>query len=170
MPAPRGNKNALGHKHTEEIKKQISHTLKGKKPWNTGKHLSEEHKLKVSKAFKGRIFSKETRKKFSEAMKNRVKNGTHPNYKGGITPINYKIRNSFEYKLWREAVFKKDDYTCVFCGLKFIKGITGDVVLNADHIKPFCDFPELRFAIDNGRTLCIECHKKTDTYCRNKKI
>ena len=37
--------------------------------------------------------------------------------------------------------------------------------LNADHIKPFSLFPELRFDLNNGRTLCVECHKKTDTYC-----
>ena len=75
---------------------------------------------------------------------------------GGITPINKKIRKSIEYSLWRQAVFKRDGYKCVECGsTKKIQG---------DHIKPFALFPELRFVIDNGRTLCYECHKKTSTY------
>lgn len=75
----------------------------------------------------------------------------------GITPIHTRIRKSREYAIWRTAVFMRDDYTCQMCGQK---GGT----LNADHIKPFSKYPELRLAIDNGRTLCIECHKQTDTY------
>jgi len=83
-------------------------------------------------------------------------------WKGGVTSINKSIRSSLQYKLWRESVFKRDNFTCVWCGSKSGDGKT--VALNADHIKPFSLFPELRFAIDNGRTLCLDCHKKTDTY------
>ena len=81
----------------------------------------------------------------------------NPNWQGGITTENNRIRTSIEYKLWREAVFKRDDYTCIWC---FQKG----VYLEADHIKSFAHHPELRFAIDNGRTLCKDCHETTDTY------
>lgn len=82
----------------------------------------------------------------------------HPSWKGGITPINKTIRHSKRYALWRTAVFERDNYTCVLCN----SNKSGS--LNADHIKPFAYFPELRFAIDNGRTLCVDCHRKTDTF------
>ena len=85
----------------------------------------------------------------------------HPNWKGGIYNTVSKIRKSYEYKLWRKAVLERDKYKCIWCNS--IKN------LEVDHIKPFILFPELRYAIDNGRVLCHSCHQKTSTY-GNKKI
>lgn len=78
-------------------------------------------------------------------------------WRGGITPKNRLIRGSFLYKEWRKSVFGRDNYTCQFCKVR-------GVFLQADHIKPFAYFPELRFELSNGRTLCLPCHKETETY------
>lgn len=115
----------------------------------------------------GRRNTAETRKKMSESAKRRVAEGRHHNYKGGVAGENERIRHSVEYRLWREAVFKRDNWTCVWCGSMSGKG--NPVYLEADHIKPFAYYPELRFAIDNGRTLCRPCHLTTDTHSWKKK-
>ena len=158
---------------------------KGYTPWNKGispssktielirlakigKKFTEEHKRKLSvariggKPGLGKIQPIELRLKRSIKGKERVKLGLHHFWKGGISSRNHLIRSSVEYRIWRESVFKRDNYTCIWCGAKSKKG--HPVILNADHIKPFAYYPELRFAIDNGRTLCVDCHRKTDTY------
>jgi hypothetical protein len=134
----------------KNTKNKLSEKLKGRNSWNKGKEL---HYKVVGCFIKGQF----------EGEKN-------INWKGGVTPTNQLIRHSTEYKQWRKSVFERDDYTCQICFKK--EEVSGK--LNADHIKPFANFPELRFDINNGRTLCIDCHKETDTYLVknrwNKKI
>jgi len=158
MPFQKGNKLNIGKKHSLESKSKMSLAKKGKKY----PKMSERNKIMWK--------DPEYRKKMSDVHKGKLKgipnfklrgSGSHL-WKGGVTSINKSIRSSLQYKLWRESVFKRDNFTCVWCGSKSGDGKT--VALNADHIKPFSLFPELRFAIDNGRTLCLDCHKKTDTY------
>lgn len=97
-------------------------------------------------------------------------------WKGGKTKLSSKIRNSVEYKIWRKQIFERDSYTCQICNRRNKKG--DKVIIDADHIYPFSkildDFNitsieeavscEKLWDIENGRTLCRECHKKTDTY------
>lgn len=77
----------------------------------------------------------------------------HWNYQGGITPENHSIRNSQEYSNWRISVFRRDKYTCQDCS-----NIGGD--LNAHHLKQFATHKDSRLDIDNGLTLCRDCHIK----------
>lgn len=115
---------------------------------------------KISESNSGKVRTPEMRKAVSEAKIRSpltLRGVMNPAWRGGVTSENSKIRHSIEYRLWREAVFARDNWTCKTC---LIRG----GILNADHIKPFALFPELRFAIDNGRTLCVPCHKQTPTW------
>lgn len=91
-------------------------------------------------------------------------------WKGGLTDNNRKLRNSYKTRLWREKVFKRDNWTCRGCGAR--SGKNKKVYLEAHHIMSWSKFPKLRFIIKNGITLCKSCHKETDTFGNkpNKKV
>lgn len=162
----------IGYKITEEHRRKLSLAKIGKSPWNKGIPMSNEMKLKLISIHKGKVTSEETKRKISLALQGKNVGRKHtekarlnmslsrigkyrgkdnPSWKGGITPVYKAIRNSIEYEEWRTKVFERDLYTCQMCG-----EIGG--YLQADHIKKFSDYPELRFELSNGRTLCISCH------------
>lgn len=128
------NKRQKGLRHSPG-----SEFKKGSTPWNKGKKHSPET-IKKLKA------------QWSPERKARARELALEKSKG---KINWK--HTQEYKDWRTKVFKRDNWTCQDCGQR-------GGVLNADHIKPQSLYPELRFKVSNGRTLCRPCHKKTPTW------
>lgn len=136
---------------------------KGHKQLNTGRtHFK-----------KGRIVSETERKMMSERTSERnLKMGIKPpsnlgkkfsiNHReklskahiiNGNTPLFKIIRHSIEFRLWREAVFARDNWTCQKYGIK-------GGILRPHHIQNFSQFPELRFAIDNGITFSDKAHRE----------
>jgi len=98
------------------------------------------------------IPTKESRKK--AGLKIRGEN--HPNWIEDREKVKLgRYSNSYRYgqvSSWRKDIFERDDYTCQHCNQKGGK-------LNAHHIKPWAKYPELRYEIDNGLTLCVTCHR-----------
>ena len=74
----------------------------------------------------------------------------NPNWKGGIQPEHLKIRNSKEVREWKLECLERDNHTCQKCGE--IEG------LHIHHVKSFDEFSELRTVLENGITLCGDCH------------
>lgn len=100
-----------------------------------------------------------------------IRGNRNPAWKNGRTKLKDLIRKNAQYNLWRKTIFERDNYICQICK-------RGNNKLNVDHIKPFViilienNIDSLEKAmrckelwdIKNGRTLCKECHKKTETY------
>ena len=125
---------------------------KGVAPHNKGKKTSKELREKLSKSAKGRVIPKEQRINMSISQKKRVAEGRHNNY-FGVSNKNRLIRTGVETRLWREAVFARDNWTCQKYGTK-------GGMLRCHHIQNFSQYPELRFAIDNGITLSDKAHRE----------
>lgn len=127
-----------------------------------GQKHSPEAIQKIKEARASQIITVEHRRKISSSLKlaykeNRKSKKSLSWYIDGRNEGNLQVKKSLEYKLWKTAVFERDNYTCQDCKVR-----GGE--LQGHHIKPQSVFPELRFAIDNGITLCRTCHLKTDTW------
>lgn len=127
----KGNTYALGNKLSEKTRKQMSNTRKrlGTKP----------------PSWKGKKHSEETKRKMSEWQKGE----NSPSWKGGISR---PFHCGEIYRNWTKKVFERDNYICWICEDK-----GGE--LNGHHLKSWADYPELRYDVNNGVTLCKVCHK-----------
>ncbi len=135
-----------GKKRPEWVRKKISEGKKGNKNPMFGKKPSDEHRKKIS----------ETLKRIKAPLRNLL-----------FQEVVHNIRHSVEYKIWREKVFARDEFRCIWC----FDSKGGN--LNADHIKPFSLILKQNRIISledalkckelwdlfNGRTLCKKCHK-----------
>lgn len=153
----------------------IGDIMKGKDPWNKGKELPyiPHNKMKGhipwNKGLKVKTPNHFTL--FTKGHSITPKGDKHWNWKGGTRSLRKYIQECDKYVDWRTNVFKRDDFTCTECHQKGVK-------IQAHHIKSFSsivkgnDIKTLDDAIncdslwslENGKTLCISCHKKTDNY------
>lgn len=169
-------------------RKHISESLMGNPSPRKNVKLSEDTKNKISVSHMGIRPSEESIKKRSlSLMGNTNKLGyvtpkgtrdkmrasahrgpDHHNYKGGITELGKAIRRLPEYDKWRGGVFERDNYTCRDCGQHggYLEGHhdpkTFSQIIQENNIQTIEDALNCKdlWDIENGVTLCVDCHKK----------
>lgn len=142
----KGEKNPFyGKKHKIEVLKKIKLFKKGEKSLRKGIPLKLQSKIKISITKQGITIDK---------------------WEGFVTPLNRILRASSLFKIWREAVFLRDNFTCQNPDCSYCHNKMG-VILHPHHIKPFALYPELRFDISNGITYCAEFHLNSKTLHKN---
>ena len=115
------------------VEGKLSVGKKGRIPWNKG--MSGEYFVLATRGSK------------------------HWNWKGGITSSIELLRTKSKWKIWRELVFLRDNFTCQNPNCSYCHNKQG-VMLHPYHIKPIRLFPELVFDINNGITYCADFHIK----------
>ena len=85
-------------------------------------HVTNAHMVRLGKTMSCGCLNGENRERMVKSLSSRIKRSVAMKgsnchlWRGGITPINKVIRSSLKYKLWREAVFARDNWTCKDCG------------------------------------------------------
>lgn len=144
-------KQGLFKKHSIIIKEKLIPSIhfKNYKDW-LAKHRTSEYRKALSDSRLGEKGS---------------------NYMGGVTKTRLLIRNSYRYRTWRAKIKERDNDTCQLCGIS-------NVSIEVDHIISLVELLE-KFNIkttkeatnceelwnmNNGRVLCLPCHRQTKNY------
>jgi len=93
-----------------------------------------------------------------------------------ITPLTRRIRSSKKNVDWRTAIFKRDNFTCTQCEkrggyleadhypVKFSNIFHRNKIISYKQAMECKEF----WNTDNGRTLCIKCHRGDSYSVKNK--
>ena len=132
--------------------------------WNKGKLLSAEHKKKLSQGHKlnpTRYWLGKNRPDISEKKIGKpnfaIRGENNVNWNGGSSRDYRSHYNNLEYRNWRREVFKRDNFTCQECGKR-------GGYLEAHHKVGWAEDKSKRYGVDNGMTLCRQCHIDTDRH------
>jgi 5-methylcytosine-specific restriction endonuclease McrA len=128
------NNPNYGNAHSDETRHLMSESHRGAKNHFHGKHHSKKTKLKISKSNSGI---------------------NHPKWNPNLTDKERCItRNTLENREWSLNVKMRDNFTCQKCGDN--KG--GNLI--SHHISGYSAHLNSRYDLDNGITLCEDCHKQ----------
>lgn len=175
--------NWEGKKHSEETRAKISAA-------NMGRHnVSAETKAKwhISRLGNTNSLGKKRNLASKEKMRNaklgkkakpetiallrdgRRKGENNARWKGGISQLPHLLRTNFQYRQWRSDIFTRDNFTCIICGDNkggnlcahhhptTLLSIINEYKIETSEQALLC---EKIWDINNGVTLCEECHRK----------
>jgi hypothetical protein len=134
----KGNKRGVGSKHTNEWKERLREKMKGNQFAKGYKNVLGKHwKVKGIPYWKGK-----TKELSPRWIKDRTK----------LKKDNE--RNDPTYQEWRLNVWKRDNFKCKINN----EDCNGKII--AHHILSWRKYPELRYNINNGITLCQAHHPR----------
>jgi hypothetical protein len=143
----RRTRNHFGHTHSEESKELMRIASTGKPSGNRGNPSNYRH---------------------TQERKDKIKaaNTAYWEEFWKLHPAEGRYRK--KYQVWQLAVRQRDNDTCQYCGitqdeLPTESSTTANCFLHCHHIKPWREFPKLRYEVSNGITLCPSCHRAEET-------
>lgn len=162
---------------SEETKRKISGFKKGVPSWNKGLKIALSHpqmgfqkgdgklgyheKSKMTQFKKGQHPSLKTEFQKGCISWNKgkeyiaIKGENHPNWKGGLLfRKKQNRRGDPAYHSWRIVVYIRDGFKCRIDN----KDCNGKI--EAHHILGWSSYPELRYEVKNGITLCRAHHPR----------
>lgn len=144
---------------------------KGYTPWNKGStfikrrvilccgNCGKNYQVIPAKVNSSKFCSKQCHGAYRGKLNIGENNGR---WQGGVSELNFKARHGYLTKRLRKVVLLRDEHKCVLC--------SSTTSLEVDHIKSFALYPDLRFNINNCRTLCKICHMATDNWGNKKYV